>query len=99
MRIVDSLKYSTGALIGISSARLQLRDSTDNLVYEWNTSNGTAAISGSSSESVTLNSVPAATTATWSAGMYSYDLEITTLSGDTWTVLEGVRYVDPDKTR
>lgn len=92
--IVNGLRYSDGTPIPCSQARLQVRDLFDKLVLEFNLS-----VSGQNQNIVTLNRLDPSVTSTLPSGTFTYDLEVTLVSSEVWTILEGTLKIESDITK
>lgn len=91
----------TRASVGVplASARLQIRTVNDQKIHEWSTALGTITLSGAATDTVTLAALDKVTTGKFPPGDYLYDLEVTTVAGETWTVMDGTVQIVADKTR
>jgi hypothetical protein len=101
-RAIATITDSAGDPVEITAARLQIRDKKDDTqIYEWSTTGGTITLSGDTVDNVvTLDALSAVTTAGFEVGnKHNYDLEVTTGSGKTWTLLAGTVDIVEDVTR
>ena len=98
--IVNELRYSDGSPIPLSSAKLSAVDIFDRTVYTWSTENSTITISGANNNIVTLSQLHPVTTSNFpsTGANITYDLQVGTVSGETWTLLTGSVPVDSDIT-
>lgn len=99
---IAKLTHDNGDPVGITSARMQLRTQSRQLIYQWATGvSGNMLLTGATETKnvLTLEEVAAETTATWPVGPLFYDLEVTFDTGEVATVLEGSFGVSPDITR
>jgi len=89
-----------GAPVPITSARLQLRNKDDSILYEWSTAADNLTLSGTPvTHIITLDALDETTTAAFTPDEYRYDLEITKPDGEVWTILTGNCVIDADITR
>ncbi len=98
---VDLATVTDGANapVPIASALMQIRDLRDVLICEWSTTAGSLTITGADANVVHMERVPAMVTATWRPGPHVYDLEVTSVAGDTITVIEGTAHIAADISR
>lgn len=87
-RNIATITDSTGAPVSISSARMQIRDKhTGDLIHSWSSSLGSITIA---INVITLSRIEIAESSLFPVGnQHDYDLEVTTSTGDVWTILEG----------
>jgi len=98
-RVIAGTVLADGDPMVILSAKMQVRTKRDKtLIYEWNTADGTASITGGSSNNVTISEVGTDETETWPAGVHEYDLELVTQDHGKITLLAGSFHIPADVT-
>jgi len=98
-RVIAGSVLADGDPVVILSARMQIRTKRDKtLIYEWNTEDGNAEITGGSLNNVTIDEVADTVTELWPAGIHEYDLEIITQDFGKITLLAGSVPVPADVT-
>lgn len=90
--IVNGLRYSDGTPIPCTSAKLQIKNIFGDTVFTY----PNISITGANSNVITLPAINATSTSNFSAGACTYDLEVLTTLGETWTLLEGTVQIDSD---
>lgn len=86
-----------GAALDITSARVQLRDKAGTLVHEWVSTGGSPTITIAAGR-CTMGEVANTVTQNWPPRFLSYDLELTLVSGETFTLTQGQLSVLADTT-
>lgn len=98
---IATLTHDNGDPVAITSARMQLRTSARQLVYEWSTATENLLLTGDAAtlNRLTLEEVGPSVTNNWPIGAHNFDLEVTFDTGEVGTVLAGSITVAPDITR
>lgn len=96
-RAIATITDSAGAPIAITSARMQIRHkNTGAVIHSWSSQLGSITIAGNV---VTLARIEIAQSASFTVGnQHNYDLEVTTSTGEVWTVLSGKVNITGDVT-